>query len=132
MTKQTKILLGISGVGVLAYLLWKNSKKTETTTTTTTTITNSIPKSQADCPKGKVFSQPECKQAPCPASCVDDGITYVQDRVRPKEDGSYGYDAYPYSGGYSVESGMVKCPNNPNRFYNPNNIYGTDPCFSYT
>ena len=49
MTKQTKILLGISGVGVLAYLLWKNSKKTADTTTTTTT------KPDVSFPKGKEY-----------------------------------------------------------------------------
>ena len=31
MEKNTKILLGVAGAGVLAYLLWKNSKKPATT-----------------------------------------------------------------------------------------------------
>ena len=130
MTKQTKLLLGV-GTAILAYLLWKNSKKTADEKPKILDAgyripyTIAIPKSQADCPKGKVFNQPHCKQAPCPASCVD-GITYVQDHTRPKEDHIYGYDGgYGYVG---VESGMVKCPENPDQFYNPSEIYGTDPC----
>ena len=36
MEKQTKLLLGLAGAGVLGYLIWKNSKKTTTSTSTTT------------------------------------------------------------------------------------------------
>ena len=40
MEKQTKLLLGLAGAGVLGYLIWKNSKTTTTTSTTPSTATD--------------------------------------------------------------------------------------------
>lgn len=60
MTQNQKLLL-LAGAGVLAYFLWKGSKKmTSTQSADTSTdegggVTLAEPKSQADCPDGTLF-----------------------------------------------------------------------------
>lgn len=54
MTQNQKLLL-IAGAGVLAYFLWKGSKKMTSTQSEGGGVTLAEPKSQADCPDGTLF-----------------------------------------------------------------------------
>lgn len=66
MTTNQKLLLGLAGAGVLAYLLFKGSKaKAQTTQTTDTENGGKV------CPEGQI---------PCAnnSGCFDPNVTYIR------------------------------------------------------
>lgn len=68
MTKNTKIILGLSGLAIAFYLYNKN--KREKLQSVETPSTGGSMMGNKQCPQGKKLIQSQCIKAPCPQICV--------------------------------------------------------------